>query len=271
MAKIKLRIITDRYNNEPCSHFFLKNQVVFTNNIDSIGDTHAKHSKMCQVLSETDYVAVEPIKTGDVVISRVEKKCVSVDKQEIFNTGTIYTILSHLNDIMYVCSVKDDDGTSYITTFHRNEFFAKWDRVILREDSKYADGKSSSNPLNTGGTIYNVWKDDILSIGVIWDNNTQNSYHVYDLDEENEDGEEVKVAEEIVEAHEDKPIKYKPKIGDTVKISNKSIHFKDTSSLNPKCKGSIVDITGPFYSVNWENHSCNVYSHDDLVVLKKAK
>ena len=70
--------------------------------------------------------------------------------------------------------------------------------------------------------------------------------------------------------------KYTPKVGDIVKISNKSMYYKDNDISNPKIKGVITQDNidfGDGYTcfVHWDNNRENCYRPIDLVVLKRNR
>jgi len=281
-VKRKLRIINDKDIDKTCVHNFKKGQVVFTE--DSVDSGHsivnAYHTMRIQNMFHSDYEEVQPVTGGDIVVSKVSLS--SLTEKENIEANSQLEIMGVLSEDYFL--VKSGEIR---TVAHRSEFFALCDRVVQREDSEFAEDEnedkevseeSNPNPVGMGGTIFEIRKDDItnLIIRVIWDNKQTNSYRSDNLEFEDKSEYGVKSPTPIPIKEEEKKVqKYRPKIGDIVKISNKSKFFKqEDNPSNPKCKGVVTKDNGIAsmpYCVKWDNGKINIYEEEDLVVLKKSK
>lgn len=278
-VKTKLRVITQD------GHYFKKNQVVIPNedeinlkDIDENTVIWCHHTKMSQGLYKSDYEEVKPIEKGDRVITNA--LCISISEGNKTLPINSPLVISMCLTPSYYKAV-DKQGNDYV--IHRSEFFAKWDRVKQRESSPFIDKhtpeENNANPVNVGGTIYYIYDEGSgtqLSLRVVWDTNTNNSYEGGHLEHENESELGDKIFPSLTPVEKKSEVKkYRPKAGDIVKISNKSQYFKqEDNPSNPKCKGTIRttgEVLGMPYGVDWDNGKFNVYEEGDLVVLKKSK
>lgn len=278
-VKRKLRIITEKAINPKCVHNFSKGQVVFTEHPADNGYSTllANHTMMAQTIFHTDAEEVQPVSGGDIVVSKVALS--SLTGQGQIEANSCLDIMGTLSEDYFL--VKSGEIR---TVAHRSEFFALCDRVLQKEDSVFAqleDGEvtkeNNSNPVGMGGTIFEIRteEDTRVRLRVIWDNKQTNSYRSDNLEFEDKSEYAVKQLNPIPVHEEEKKVqKYRPKLGDIVKISNKSGFFKQEGNPNnPKCKGVITkddELGSMQYYVKWDNGQTNAYNDYDLVVLKKS-